>query len=282
VQYWLNAGFVEFGELIPLARAAEQLGFSGIAMPDHLFFPKTIESAYPYSEDGSIAWPADTPWADPWVAISAMGAVTSDLRFSTGVQIAPLRDPFSLAKSIATANELTEGRIRVGFGVGWLREEFEVVGVDFESRGRRLDEMLVVLRLLWSGETVSYEGEFFSFESIQMRPAAHDVPIDIGGVSSPALRRAAEHDGWIVPHRSLEETAAMTLRLEEARRVAERPNREFHVGVTGPDLLREDVAALERLGVASMTMPIAGLGPSRTAEDRLQNLQDCARQLGIS
>lgn len=282
MQYWLNAGFVALAELTALARAAEALGFAGIAMPDHLFFPERIASSYPYSEDGSVGWPADTPWADPWVAIAAMGAVTTKLRFSTGVQIAPLRDPFSLAKAISTAHQLTAGRIRCGLGVGWLREEFDVLGIDFVSRGRRFDEMIEVLRLLWTGETVSHSGEFFKFESIRMCPAARDVPIDIGGTSAPAIRRAVNHDGWIVPHRGFAQTARLIERLTEVRSGARTNDRNFCIGLTGPDLIGEDFGRLDSLGVTSVTLPIGALGRARHVEDRVRMLGDLAGRLGIA
>lgn len=168
MKYWLNASFLELDQLVPVAKAAEEMGFEGLTLADHLFFPSEFSSSYPYSPDGKVIWPAHSSWPDCWVSIAAMAQVTQRLRFSTGVFVAPLRDPFSLAKSIGTVAGLADGRLSCGFGAGWLEEEFEIVGVDFTSRGARMDEMLDVLRLLWTGEMVTYHGKHFGFGPFQM------------------------------------------------------------------------------------------------------------------
>lgn len=282
MEIWLNAGFIELDELCTLAPAAEELGFSGIDLPDHLLFPAEIASPYPYSDDGSVLWPSRTPWPDPWVAIGAMAAVTGQLRFATGIQIAPLRDPFSLAKSVATAHAMSGGRVSCGFGVGWLREEFEVVGVDFATRGRRFDEMLGVLRLLWTGESVTHRGAFYTFETVTMRPPAAGVVVSIGGNSPAALRRAARHDGWIGTHRSLSGTTDLIAALEVELADRGRGLDEVRVSLTGPDLVGEDHGALAVLGVNAVTLPIVALGRSRTIDDRLALLESTAIRLGLA
>ena len=280
-EVWLNAGFVDPTELAALAAAAERLGYAGIDLPDHLFFPDRIDSPYPYSDDGSVLWPAATPWADPWVAIAAMANATERLRFATGVQIAPLRDPFTLAKAVATAQVMSHGRVLCGFGVGWLSEEFDVVGVDFASRGRRMDEMLTVLALLWTGEVVSHDGEFFAFDRIMMRPAAPGTPILIGGNSVPALRRAARHDGWIGTHRSIEATRALLDDLQAALATDGRSLDGFRVAVTGPDLVGEDPDVLADLGVDAITLPMVALGRARSLDERVELLARTADRLGL-
>jgi probable F420-dependent oxidoreductase len=199
MEYWLSIPTIpEQDQLVPLAKLAEDAGFHGITVADHLLMPTHIESRYPYTEDGEMWWPADTPWPDPWVTLAAMGAVTGRLRLASNICVAALRDPISLAKSVSTASVLTGGRVVLGAAVGWLREEYELLGVDFSTRGRRLDEMLSVLRKLWTGRPVSHEGEHFSFGEAIMCPApAAPIPIWCGGAAQAALRRAARNDGWL-------------------------------------------------------------------------------------
>jgi probable F420-dependent oxidoreductase len=189
---------MEYDQLLDLARFAEEVGFHGVTMADHLVMPAHFDSKYPYTEDGKIWWPEDTPWLDPWLAISAMGAVTSRLQFVTNIYLAALRDPFTAAKLISSASALTNERVTCGVSVGWIKEEYDLLGIDFASRGRRLDEMVDVMHKLWTGKVVSHCGEFFNFADALMCPAPRK-PIKVwsGGGSKPALRRAALNDGWL-------------------------------------------------------------------------------------
>jgi probable F420-dependent oxidoreductase len=162
-----------------------------------------MQSRYPYSPDGSVYWDGTVPWPDPWVSIGAMAMVTTRLRFITSVFILPLRDPFITAKAVGTAAVVSGGRVILGGGIGWMRDEFDQLGVDFHTRGARTGEIIEVLRLLWSGEMVEYHGKHYDFGRVQMSPAPPaQVPIYMGGESDPALRRAARlADGFIsVPH----------------------------------------------------------------------------------
>ena len=200
MEFWQSVAFLDTGQLIEVAVASEAAGYHGITLSDHVVFPEKLSSKYPYSADGSPRWDGTTDWPDPWVAIAAMAAATRRLRFTTNIFVVPSRDPLLLAKAIATAHALAGGRLSLGASAGWMREEFDLLGVDFDSRGRRLDEMVDVLRLLWSGEMVEHHGEFFDFGRVQMRPATpadKPIPILAGGHSEPALRRAARLDGWI-------------------------------------------------------------------------------------
>src|SRR5436190_13323799 len=141
MELWLGLGFVEAHDLVEVAAACEQEGVAGVSMSDHLVRPGRVESAYPYSDDGSMAWEPSTPWPDCWVAIGAMAAATRGLRFGTGVFIGPLRQPIVLAKAISTAASISGDRVVCGLGAGWMKEEFDAVGEEFASRGRRLDEL---------------------------------------------------------------------------------------------------------------------------------------------
>ncbi len=193
MKFWQSASFSEPEQLIEIAKLAEQVGFDGLLMSDHLFFPGKLESKYPYSTDGDPGFTAETPWPEPFAAIAAMAAVTRRLRFATLVYILPLRNPLEVAKSTATLDLLSDGRFVLGVGAGWMKEEFDQLGVDFRTRGARFDESIDVLRTLWSGGMVEHHGRFFDFARLQMSPKPkRSVPIYVGGASDAALRCAAQ------------------------------------------------------------------------------------------
>src|SRR5262249_10585723 len=146
---------VPLGELIDLAQQAEELGFAGVSLADHLAAPGRIASSYPY---GDAPW-GDTPgWGDPWVIAGAIGQATRRLTLLTSVYVLPLRHPLAVAKSVATAAVLSGGRVAFGVGAGWLAEEFALAGQEFAGRGTRLDEAIEFCRLAWTGELVEFRG----------------------------------------------------------------------------------------------------------------------------
>lgn len=199
MRFWQFTGFMPTGQVLPLAQASERLGFEGLAIPDHLFYPREITPAYPGTADGAPFWGPETHWPDPWALASAVGAVTTTLRCMSAVYIAPARDLFTVAKSISTAAVLSNGRIVAGLGAGWCREEFDQTGQAFSGRGRRLAEMIEVLRRLWAGGWVEHHGEWFDVPAVSMAPVPPGpIPITLGGRSEIALRRAARiADGWV-------------------------------------------------------------------------------------
>jgi probable F420-dependent oxidoreductase len=211
VRFHQSVAFLPTSQLLPLARACDDLGYGGINISDHLFNPRHLESRYTYSkrEDGAPDWGKDTAWPDSIVSIGALAATTTNLLFTTAVYIAPARDLISVARSVGTAAFLSDNRVRLGLGVGWCKEEFEQTGQDFATRGKRLDEMIVALRALWSGGWVEYHGEYYDVPECQMEPApTKPVPIIGGGHSPVALRRtAALCDGWIAAGAYSEEEA---------------------------------------------------------------------------
>jgi probable F420-dependent oxidoreductase len=255
VQYWINAGFLEADQLVPIARAAEQLGYAGITLPDHLFIPDRLDSPYPYSGDGAITWDVDAPWPDCWVAIAAMAQATSTLRFGTSVYVAPLRDVVSLAKAVGTCAAFAPGRVMCGVGAGWMQEEFDAVGQDFLTRGKRLDEMLEVLPLLWRGDVIEYHGSHIDLPPLRMRPPAGDVPILVGGNTKPALRRAAGADGWIAAFTDIDDLARMLDELAEQRRRQGAADRRREVLVTATPGIAKQSARLADLGVDGVVIP---------------------------
>lgn len=199
MEFWASMAFSPPEHYLPLARAADEAGIHGIVMSDHIFYPRDLATPYPYSPDGKPIWPPETAWPDNWVTIGAMAAVTTRIRFATSVYIAPARDLFTVAKQVGTAAVLSGNRVRLGLGAGWMREEFVQTGQEFTNRGRRLDEMITALRVLWSGGWVEHHGEFYDFGPLQIEPSPTEpVPIWCGGHSRAALRRAARLcDGWV-------------------------------------------------------------------------------------
>jgi probable F420-dependent oxidoreductase len=198
MKFTLSVALSPLDQLAALARTAEESGFSAIALPDSLFYSESVSAEYPYTPDGNRFWNAETPWADPLVAAGVMGAVTSSIRFYTSVLKLGSRHPVLLARQVASVAVLTGNRFGLGVGVGWSPEEFAWSGQPYEGRGRRVDEMIEVLRLILGGGMVDHHGEFFDFGKLQMSPAPTEpVPFYVGGHTPVALRRAARvGDGW--------------------------------------------------------------------------------------
>ena len=256
MKFWLSLVSVrEIPQLPELAVYAEQLGFHGLMVGDHLIWPARIETRYPYSADGKIFLPADTPWPDPWVLFAHLGAVARRLHFASNIYLAALRDPFTVAKSVATAAALTGGRVVCGVSAGWLKEEYELAGVDFESRGPRLDELIRAVRELWTGRVVKHEGSVFRFEGI-MCPAPGKLPrIWCGGAAPAAMRRAARNDGWLPLPMTVEQTRAALATIHQVRREAGLSRDGFEVGLPlAEPVTQAAVDALREIGVNDLVV----------------------------
>ena len=190
--------FLPTQDALAIAKASDEQGYDGVYVSDHMFFPRERASRYTYStrDDGAPGyeqWDADTHWPDVWCFVSAMAVVTTNLRFMSGVYVAPARDLITVAKQVGTAAVLSSGRVTLGVGVGWCREEFDATGQDFTTRGKRLDDMIPALRALWGGGWVEYHGTHHDLPAMRMEPAPASHPhhrrrpLDRG----PAPRRGA-------------------------------------------------------------------------------------------
>jgi probable F420-dependent oxidoreductase len=284
MKFWQSLTFSDPDELLAVAKLAEDVGFHGVFVSEHVFFPEKLESKYPYSPDGTPVFTAETPWLDPWVQIGAMAAVTSRLRFVTGVYILPLRHPLEVAKSVASAAALSHDRVGLGVGAGWMREEFEVLGREFRGRGKRLDEMIEVLRKVWAGGMVEHHGASYDFPRLQMSPAPKiPPPILIGGMSEAAFRRAARlGDGWIGSGHTPDQVPGVMARLQELRRAAGRERLPFDtiLVLSAPpdvDLLRR----FEDAGVTSLvSWPLLfTVGPQATMDEKRRYLESYANDV---
>ncbi len=206
-------------ELPLLAPVAEDCGWGAISLSDHVVHPERISTPYPYTEDGTRRWEAFTEWPDPMVMLGALAAVTQRIELTNNLFVLPIRNPFLVAKAVATAAVLSGNRVILTIGIGWSRDEFALMQQDFHNRGRRADEMLEILRLLWRGEMVEFRGEYYQFDRLEMNPAPSlPVPVMVGGISTAALRRAARlADGWLSDWQSAEAIVHSIGRLRRYR-----------------------------------------------------------------
>jgi probable F420-dependent oxidoreductase len=253
MRFVCSVAFTPPAELAAIARAADAAGFDALALSDHVVHPQKIATPYPYTADGSPRWQPFTPWPDPWVTIGALSAITTRLRFMTSVFVLPLRSPYLVAKAVGTAAVLSDNRVTLGVGAGWMREEFELMEQPFEARGRRMDEMIDLLRRLWGGGFVEHRGEFYDCDPVEMSPVPTEpVPIWVGGLSAPALRRAAtKGDGWISDLHTTAEVRDIAARLAALRADSPRAGEPFALAAAVKDAF--DLDGYRRAADAGVT-----------------------------
>ncbi len=217
LKFYVSVAFLETSEIVEIAKAADDLGYEGLGIPDHVVNLETLATPYPYTKDGERRWQPFTDWPDPWVLVGALAQATSEIKFVTTVYIPGMRDPYSAAKSIGTAAYLAGGRVELGIGVGWCEEEFTLMGQQFAKRGKRTDEMIELMRALWQPGWTEFDGEFYQTPRLEMMPTPPHIPVYSGGLSDIALRRAARLDGWIGDLISLDQAILRVDKLRELR-----------------------------------------------------------------
>ncbi|MFF3571198.1 TIGR03619 family F420-dependent LLM class oxidoreductase [Nocardia jiangxiensis] len=202
---------------VPLAQAAEAAGFHSMSIADSIAYPEESDSTYPYTPDGSREFLDGKPFIETFVLSAALAAVTTTLRFTPFVIKLPIRPPVLVAKQASSLAALSGNRFALGVGVSPWPEDFEIMGVPFERRGRRMDECIEIVRGLCTGEYFEYHGEFYDIPRIKMTPAPTEpMPILVGGHSDAALRRAVRLcDGWMHAGGQPEELDRMLARLDE-------------------------------------------------------------------
>lgn len=240
-----------------VASTADDAGFATLWAGEHVVMVDRSDSRYPYSDDGVIAVPAQADWLDPLVALSFAAAASSRIRLATGVLLLPEHNPVVVAKQAASLDRLSGGRLTLGVGVGWSREEFEALGVPFERRGVRTAEYVAAMRVLWRDEIASFDGEFVRFESIRVNPKpAGGIPVVLGGNSAAALRRvAAWGDGWY--GFNLESVDAVRNCVDKLKQWCNELDRDpgaLHLAVALAAPVPDDVAALADLGVDELVL----------------------------
>jgi probable F420-dependent oxidoreductase len=241
----------------PLARAAEEAGYHSMVIPDSICYPRDASSVYPFNPDGSREFLEDKPFLEPFSLIPALGAVTSRIRFTTFVIKVPVRNPVLLAKQVTSTAVLTGNRLVLGVGTSPWREDYDILGADWASRGRRLDESIAILRGLAAGGYFEYQGETCTLPPVKIAPVPTEpVPVLIGGHSDAALRRAARlGDGWMHGGGDPADLPRLLARLAEFR--GERGERQspggFEIHVISMDAYSVDgVRRLEELGVTDV------------------------------
>ena len=256
LRYCNTGRYVNPAHAIELVQAGEEAGFESVWTVEHTVVPEGYESAYPYSPDGKMAGGAcDFPLPDPLIWMAYVAAATSRIKLATGILILPQHNPVIAAKQIATLDHLTGGRVLLGVGVGWLKEEFDALGVPFADRGRRTDEYIGALRELWRAERPTFHGEFVNFDSAYCRPqpSGGTVPIIIGGHSRPAARRAGRLGDGFFPARGI--SAEL---IDLAKRTAEENGRDpeaLEITASLPEDL-EEIPNLAALGVKRILVPV--------------------------
>jgi probable F420-dependent oxidoreductase len=238
-----------------LVRVAEAAGFDSVFAVEHVVFPDNYTSVYPYAPGGRLPGGPPAKLPDPLIWLTWAAAATTRLRFMTAVMILPQRNPLVLAKEVATLDYLSGGRIELGIGVGWLKEEFEALGIPFERRGKRADEYVAAMRALWASDGASFAGEFVKFDHVSCnpKPVAKSVPIVVGGHSEAAARRAGRlGDGFFPSIGAQVDTMPL---LDVVRRSAEQAGR--------------DPAMVELILGCPGALPNSGSDPRAAVEERI-------------
>ena len=282
MKFSIATAWVPHDELVPIARAADELGYHALSLPDHVVDIETLETPYPYTRDGARRWTVGDEWPDPWVTVGHLSAVTSRLSFFTSVYVAAMRSPYQVAKTVGTAAVLSGGRVALGVGIGWCREEFDLLEQSFTRRGRRTDEALALVQRLWEPGIVDFDGEIWQAPPMYLEPSPPaKVPIYVGGLSEVGLARAARHDGWIGDIFTIDEAAEWAAKLAE-KRAEIGATGDFEVIVALIDALTpEDFHRAEERGVTmTMTAPWAYyVGTHATLDQKLDGMERFAKDV---
>jgi probable F420-dependent oxidoreductase len=245
--------------LVPLAVAAEEAGYSSFAVPDSICYPEESDSTYPYTPDGSREFLEDKPFIETFVLLGALAAATSTIRFSTFVLKLPMRHPVLAAKQAASVAVLSDNRFDLGIGLSPWPDDYAVVDVPWERRGKRFDEQIDIVRGLTAGGYFSYQGEFYDVPSIKISPTPTEpLPILLGGHSDAALRRAARiGDGWMhAGFGSGDDLGELIGRLHQLRDEYGRGDRPFTIHAISMDAYSPD--GVKRMEDAGITDAIVG------------------------
>lgn len=274
-----QVGMCEADHYLPLARAAEAAGYTGITVPDSICYPQQASSRYPYNRDGSREFLESVPFVESLVAVAAMAAVTQHIEFATFVYKLAVRQAPVVAKQVQGIQALSGNRFLFGVGISPWEEDFAICDVPWEQRGLRLDEQIDILRGLETGDFFSYEGEIHRMPANKMCPVpSRATPILIGGHAEPALRRAARRgDGWMCAGADLARLGAYLARIEQLREEYGTADRPFRVFTTGQDAFsREGIERLESLGVTDVVIgfrDVYAREPDRPLDEKIGMLE---------
>jgi len=263
---------------VPLAKAAEAAGYHGMTIADSVAYPLESDSTYPYTPDGNREFLDGKEFIEPFVLTAALGAVTSTLRFNFFVLKLPIRPPALVAKQISSLAAMTDNRVNFGMGTSPWPEDYEVMGVPYARRGKRMDECIEIIRGLTSGDYFEFHGEFYDFPKTKMTPApTRPVPILIGGHADAALRRAARLDGWMHGGGDPEELDGLLAKLARYREEAGNTG-PFEIHVISVDAYTADgIKRLEDKGVTDVIVgfriPYIMGKDTEALETKIRNLE---------
>lgn len=266
----VNVGVKSVEQLVGVSQLAESVGMESVWTFEHVMVPQDYASKYPYSADGKMGARPETNFVDPLIALSAIAANTKTLRLATGINIVSQANPLLLAKQAASLDFVSGGRFMLGAGIGWLREEFDAMGVPFEGRGARFDDYIAAMKKVWSGDVVEHHSEYIDWSGFKSYPIPQGeggIPIIIGGTKGKIYERVARHgDGWFLPVDSPE---TLTPKLEPLAAACEAVGRDpATVEIScmwnmqgGLDAIK----AFEDAGASRIIVPIFALGKDPVA-----------------
>ena len=273
----VNIGVESVEQIVGLAKLAESLRYESVWTFEHVIVPIDYESKYPYNSSGKMGMPPETNFVDPLIALTAVAAVTKEIRLGTGVNILSQVNPLYMAKQAASLDFVSNGRFMLGVGIGWLKEEFEALGVPYEKRGARFDDYVAGMRKVWSEEVVEHESDFISWHGFKSYPLPiqNPFPVVMGGVKGKIFERTAQlGNGWFAPTGDPSELKTHLESLEIECDKIGRDVTEIEItcmwpGQGGRDFLEE----LTSVGVGRVVVPMMG---AAEPTEHLQNIAEIA------
>ena len=273
----INIGVQSADQIVQTAQLVESLGYESVWTFEHVIVPVNYDSKYPYNKSGNMGAAPETNFVDPLIALSAVAASTKTLRMATGVNILSQVNPIYMAKQAASLDFISNGRFMLGVGIGWLREEFDALGVPFERRGARFDDYVEGMRKIWSGEVVEHESDFISWHGFKSYPLPiqNPFPVVMGGVKGKIFKRTAQlGNGWFAPSGDPAELKGHMDSLRKECDAIGRDLSEIEITCMWPGVGgKEFLAELEAVGVTRVVMPMMGEG------DPVERLHKVAEQV---
>ena len=258
----INIGVQTGEQIVQVAQLAEGLGYESVWTFEHVIVPVDYESKYPYNDSGKMGAPPETNFVDPLIALTAVAASTSTIRLATGVNILSQVNPIYIAKQAASLDFMSNGRFMLGVGIGWLKEEFEALGVPFERRGARFDDYVEGMRKIWSGEVVEHQSDFISWTNFKSYPLLiqNPFPVVMGGVKGKIFDRIAKYgNGWYAPAGDPKELKGHLASLRQACDAIDRDMNEIEITCMWPGRGGNVfLGQLADIGVHRVVVPVMG------------------------
>ncbi|HIG44275.1 MAG: LLM class F420-dependent oxidoreductase [bacterium] len=265
----VNIGVQSTEQMIGLAQLAESRDFESVWTFEHVIIPMDYQSKYPYNESGKMGADPEANLIDPLIALAAIASQTTTLRLGTGVNILSQVNPLYMAKQAASLDMISNGRFMLGVGIGWLREEFEALGVPYEKRGARFDDYVTAIRKVWSGDVVEHQSEFVSWSNFKSYPipVQNPMPVVMGGIKGKIHERIAKHgNGWFAPTTDISELTGHMDKIKTCCDSIDRDFAEIEITCMWPGFGgKEAVQGLADAGVHRLVVPLMALGEDPVA-----------------